>query len=117
MKLTRSINSIRQHYDLWLILFQSGAGITDREKSILVEILVKRSELSKSGIKEPFLTKLLFDNDRRKEYCSALDISVYSLNNTLKSLKDKQVLSEEYKIQSSLIPEDILEISFKYDNK
>lgn len=117
MKLTIKVEEYRQHIDLWLTLFQSGAGFTVREKSILIEILVRRKELVDSNISEPFLTKLLFDEDSRKLFCERLEISHQILNNIIMSLKKKDIISNDFKLQSTLIPEDRLEFNFKYDNK
>lgn len=115
MKLKIKVKDSREHFNMWLTLFQSGSNLTDREKSILVEILVRRDELSKDGIKEPFLTKLLFDTDSKDIICKSLDISGFSYANALKSMKDKGIISEELEIESSLIPEDSLEFNFKYE--
>lgn len=115
MKLKIKVKNNREHFNLWLTLFQSGSNLTDREKSILVEILVRREELSKDGIKEPFLTKLLFDTDSKELICDRLLISGFSYANALKSMKDKSIISEGLEIESSLIPEDSLEFNFKYE--
>ncbi len=115
MKLNIKVENSRQHFNLWLTLFQSGSNLTDREKSILVEILVRREELSKSGISEPYLTKLLFDTDSKDIICKLLEISGFSYANALKSMKDKGVITENLSIQHTLIPEDRLEFNFKYE--
>lgn len=117
MKLEFKVKDIREHINFWLTLFQSGSKITDRERSVLTEILIKRDELSRDGIKEPFLTKLLFDNDRRKEYCSILSISTYTFANALSSMKEKGILEDDYSISSTMLFEDELNIRFKYDSK
>ena len=115
MKLTSKVKDYKQHITLWLTLFQSGAGFTIREQTILTEILLRRKELSTS-VEEPFLTKLLFNSDSRKIYCNNLDITSQVFNNTLMSLKKKDVINNNLQIQTTLIPDDNLEIKFKYDN-
>lgn len=115
MKLTRKVKDYKEHITLWLTLFQSGAGFTAREHSILTEILLRRRELADS-VEEPFLTKLLFDTDSRKIYCDNLDITSQVFNNILMGLKKRGIISKELQIESTLIPDDSLEIRFKYDN-
>ena len=117
MKLKIKVQNNREHYDKWLTLFQSGSTMTDREKSILIEVLVRRNELSEGGIKEPFLTKLLFDADSRKIYCAELEVSTFTLANAFKSMREKEILDDAYNIQHTLIPQDSLIFEFRYDNK
>lgn len=114
MKQVVKVKDITQHYSLWLTMFQSGSNITDREKSVLVELLVRRDELSRDGVKEPFLTKLLFDLDSKKIVCDRLEISAFSYANAIKGLKDKGAISEDNVIHHTLIPDDKMEIVFKY---
>jgi hypothetical protein len=108
------VKDYRDHTNFWLTLFQSGSKITDREKSVLIEVLVKREELSRDGISEPYLTKLLFDTESRKEYCESLEISSFSLTNSLSALKAKGVLGEDFSVLKRLIPAEKLEFNFRY---
>lgn len=116
MKLTVNVTNKRQHIDLWLTLWQAGLGLTEREKSVIAEILLRRDELVEGGIKEPFLSKLLFDADSRKIYCSALSISSYNFTNILGALKSKGVLNDTL-LNPQLIPDTSLIFDFKYDSK
>lgn len=119
MKLDINVEDRREHINFWLTLFQSGAKYTDREKSVLCEIINRRLELEDDSIKEPYLTKLLFDSDSRKIYCESLSISAFNLTNILSSLVEKEIIGKEdngYSIPEYLIPSNTLTFEFKYED-
>lgn len=113
-----TITTTKENYTLmWLVLWQGALDLTSREREVLAAILDKILELNEEGIKEPYLSKLLFDKDTRKYYCDKLGISAFNLTNLLSGLKEKKVIKEVskglYEVDSKVIPQK--EVTFKFD--
>lgn len=102
---------------MWLVLWQGALDLTVKEREVLAAILDKLIELRDAGIKEPYISKLLFDKDTRKQYCDRLSISGFNLTNLLSSLKKKSVIKEVskglYEVDPKVIPQK--EVKFKFD--
>lgn len=114
---TININTTGDNFTtLWLVLWQGALDLTPRERSVLAAILDKYLELEKDGLKPPYIYKMCFDSDARKEYCEKLEISSFNLTNTLSGLKSKGAITEEskgvYGIAEQVIPHR--EILFKF---
>ena len=112
MRLTVNIKDNKQHIDLWLSLWQGGTKITTREKAVLAEFIVIYMLLKSKKVEEPYLSKLLFDSDARKEVCNALNISSFNLTNIIAALKAKECILDD-KISPQLIPDKEFVIEFK----
>jgi biotin operon repressor len=104
---------------LWLVLWQGALNLTPREREVLAAILDKYLELDKGGVTDPWIYKLCFDKDSRKEYCEKLSISSFNLTNLVAGLKEKGALidmesdgSTLTKISLQLIPKK--EITFRF---
>ena len=91
--MTIDIKTTEDNYTtLWLVLWQGALNLTPRERDVLAAILDKYLELDKAGVKPPYLWKLVFDTDARKEYCEKIGLSSYNLTNLLGGLKEKKAL-------------------------
>ena len=112
MKQVTKIRDVKHHIDLWLSLWQGGIGITSREKDVLTEFIEIHLLLKSKDIVEPYLSKLLFDSDSRKQVCTNLSISSFNLTNVLTSLKNKGCIIDE-QISLPLIPEKELIFEFR----
>ena len=112
MKLTTKLRDVKHHIDVWLTLWQGGIDITTREKDVLAEFIAIHLLLVSKGMKEPYLAKLLFDADARKQVCINLSISSFNLTNVLAALKNKGAITDNV-ISSQLIPEKELIFEFK----
>lgn len=101
---------------IYLTIWQSIIGISDRELDVLAEILDKRRELVNDGLKEPYLSEYLFNTKSRKEYCDRLEITTFNFQNILSALKKKELLIEgedgAVTIDERLIP--VTELTFNF---
>lgn len=101
---------------LWLVLWQGALDLTPRERSVLAAILDKYLELEQEGLKPPYVFKMCFDAEARKEYCDKLEISSFNLTNTIGALRQKGAIMEELKGVYT-IPDQVLpkrEVTFKF---
>ena len=101
---------------VWVNLIAGLSNLTDREIDVLVVILNKRKVLIKEGIKQPYLSQILFSTETRKEYCGFLGITEYNFTNLLGSLRKKNSLIKTNEIEDvhqRLIPAEEMLIKFE----
>ena len=75
---------------MWLTLISGLTGFTEREMDVLEVIIDKRIELVNNGIKQPYLSEMLFSTLSRKEYYSRLMISEFNFTNLLGTIRKKR---------------------------
>jgi len=91
-----SIEGNRTHLmKLYLQVFLARTPLAKKQLTVATELALKYSEYIGGGVKEPFASQLLFSSETRKEIASKLGISVHHMNNTFKTLADKNVLALE----------------------
>jgi hypothetical protein len=99
----------------WLTLISGLTGFTEREMDVLEVIIQKREELVANGIKQPYLSELLFSSSSRKEYQEKLGITQFNFTNLLGSIRNKRGLSmtnEVEDIDDRLLPANEMIIRF-----
>lgn len=110
------INTTEEKYTtLWLVIWQGALKLTPREIEVMAAVLDKYIELDKAGLKSPYIFKLCFDADARKEYCERLGVSSFNLTNILSGLKEKGAIQENdglLIIATQLLPKE--EITFRF---
>lgn len=113
MELTAKVNK-EQWVSNYINIFNGGLRITQKEKDLLAEYLLIYVDLIKDGLKEPYLSKLVFAKENVAEIRKKLNLSSQSYNNYKTQLKDKGVLKEDngLKVDPKLIPQK--ELTFKF---
>lgn len=105
----------------YLEVFNGMFKLTEKELDLAAYLISKYIEYGTDGLKEPYLSKLIFSLEERKQLCAKLgDMSTQNLSNLLKKLKGKQVLLEvkedQFQLDSSLLPENTVTFKFIIDN-
>lgn len=98
---------------VYLSLFYSSLHLTKTEQKVL-EIIVENYLKLKGKVQEPYLTELVLSSERRREVCTSVGISAPHLNNTIKSLKEKDIFLDQdaLEIDPRLIPHNNLRFEF-----
>lgn len=100
----------------YINIFNGGLRITSKEKEFLYEILLRYLNLIDEGLKEPYLSKLVFSKEVITEIKNKLSLSSQGLNNYKTQLKRKGVFKETavgIQIDAKLIPQK--ELIFKFE--
>ena len=115
MKLTARVDR-EKHIRLWLKAWNGGLQLTDKELELAGELLFRAMKMIDDGIKEPYLSELLFNTKTLTEIKVKLELSKQGYNNYKKSLIDKGVILVDggYHINPKLIPQETLTFEFKY---
>ena len=115
MKLVAKVNR-ESHILLWLKAWNGGLGLTEKELELAAELLLRLMKMTDDGIKDPYLSELLFNTKSMGEVKAKLGLTKQGFNNYKKALKDKKVIlgEKEYYINPKLIPEASLTFEFNY---
>lgn len=105
----------KDHIDKYLRVWNGLLGLTKKEFAVTRSLLELHIEIVKGGVREPYLSELLFSNNNLK----ALKVE-HGLNNSAwymvkKALIAKGVLynsEESFSINAKLIPEEKLTFKF-----
>jgi hypothetical protein len=102
--------------DAYLKLFNGGLKLTDKEFAIMKFFVTLQVSYMRDGVKEPYLSELLFSPKTLKQVKTELDISKQNWNNYKQKLQDKKVflnLDGYLTVNPVLIPRP--EITFKFE--
>lgn len=105
----------------YLEVLNGTLKLTDKEVVLGAAIISRYLELSKEGLIEPFLSKLVFSTEERKSLCENMDgLSPQNLGNKLKQLVNKKVLimdkDDNYTLNRALLPDKELIFKFIVDD-
>lgn len=117
MKLTTKVDK-KSHIENWIKLWNGGFQLTNKEQEFLYEVLYIALDLTSNGIKEPFMSQLLFSTETMKDISKKLDITAKSLQNYKYQLVEKKVLSKKedrYYLNPIMIPVKEVTFKFRYD--
>lgn len=110
-------------YNIFYTTINSFLKLSKTELAILSLFAKIRASLVQSNLSPDQIDATNFSASNRRLVASTLDMSIYNLNNYIKSLKDKKILltkaSRKITIQPSLFPspnslEDIYSLEFKF---
>ena len=102
--------------DTYLKLFNGGLKLTDKEFAILKEFVKLHVSYMEEGVKEPFLSELVFSAKNIKQVKLDLEITKQNWNNYKQKLQDKKVILNIdgiYRVNPMLIPRQ--EITFRFE--
>jgi hypothetical protein len=99
---------------IFLQVFLAGQRLTKKELDVAASLVSRYAMFVKDGVKEPYLSILLFSTDVRKEVSEESGISASHLQNTLSTLQGKNVIAKDkLELNPSIIPTEELTFSFK----
>jgi hypothetical protein len=101
---------------IWLQLLNGKLKLTEKELEFVSSIITLYIQYSRQGLIEPFLSKIVFSADSRKDICDTIGgLSAQNFNNRLKQLIDKRILilkDGNYSLEPSLMPQS--EVIFRF---
>jgi hypothetical protein len=98
----------------FLQVFLAGQRLTKKELDVAASLVSRYAMFVKDGVKEPYLSILLFSTDVRKEVSEESGISASHLQNTLSTLQSKNVIAEnKLELNPGIIPTENLTFSFQ----
>lgn len=115
-ELTLKVTSIER---VWLELLSRISKLTEREIDVLEVLIKKRSLLLKDGMKQPYLSQILFSTEARKQYCQELEITDFNFTNLLGSLRKKSAIMKTNGVEDiyhKLIPAEEILIKFELES-
>jgi hypothetical protein len=105
----------KQFVDAYLKLWNGGFKMTDKEMDIVKDILSIYETVSKDGIKEPYLSEIVFSQKHIAQLKTKHELTKQGWSNYKKALLAKKILFEKDEIvyiNPVLIPRT--EITFKF---
>jgi hypothetical protein len=113
MELTARVNK-ESHIKLWLIAWNGGLKLTDKEIELTSAILNKAMNMQTAGVKEPYISELVLSSKSLIEIRNKLGLTKQGMNNYKKSLIAKKVIVNNT-INPKLIPQSSLTFKFNYE--
>jgi hypothetical protein len=103
---------------IFLQVFLAGERLTKKELDVAASLVSRYAMFVKDGVKEPYLSILLFSTEVRKEMSEEIGISASHLQNTLSTLQGKNVIAEDkLELNPHIIPTEKLIFSFTINGK
>ena len=102
---------ITKYTDLW----SKFLDLTKREKELYEILLTRYHEIMDDGLKEPYISQLVFNRDQMKKARTTMGLSYQNFSNIKSSLRRKRIiLGEEDNLSMNpmVIAED--ELKFKF---
>ena len=120
MKLTTKIKNRSEHILHWIALWNGGINLTEKEKEFFGELLYRYMDMVDKGVKEPYISKLLFSTEVQKEIKEKLKLSKQGMTNYRQALKNKGVIRYvnewgTHSIPQVLIPKEEVTFKWEYD--
>ena len=101
---------------IWLQLLNGKLKLTEKELEFVAHIMSLYIQYNRQGLIEPFLSKIVFGAESRKDICDAVGgLSAQNFNNRLKQLIDKRIVifkEGNYFLEPTLMPQS--EITFRF---
>lgn len=105
-----------QFIDCYINIWNGQLELTDKEKLLFRQILFKYLSLHEQGLKEPFLSQLLFSKESLNEIRNELGLKAQGFHNYKTQLITKRAIRETeggYIIDPKLVPQK--EVTFKFE--
>lgn len=118
MKLTAKVNR-HSHIRHWIKLWNGGLQLTNKEQLFFGELLYRAMDMLENGVKEPYLSQLLFSGETMKEIAEKLDITAKGLQNYKYQLVEKKAITKTetgYVLKPALIPRNSITFEFVYND-
>lgn len=106
------LKDARDHAIRWLTLYQGMLGFTDREREVLVELLVEYADMKDKILDPDLLWKNLLDTDTRQRIQQRLGITRFALGNYLTTFRKNKLFTEQGHLLPSLIPQSEFKVLF-----
>lgn len=107
------------HIRNWIRIWNGGLQLTEKEQVFFGELLSLVMTMQEDGIKEPYLSQLVFSTKEMEKIKTKLGLSKQGLSNYKISLRDKGVIAQDdngdYRILPQLIPEESITFKFEYN--
>lgn len=106
----------RDRCQKWLLLWQGMLGVSEREKDVLVELLVQYEEYKSKVLDERLLWEQVLGTTSRKQMQEALGITRFALGNYLTAFRQAGLLisSKGYEqLLPTLLPQPEFIVYFK----
>lgn len=105
----------RDYVSNYLKIFSGGLQLTNKELKYLEELVFKYITLEEEGLKEPYLSQIVFSRETTSDIRKVLKVTPQGLNNYKSSLKSKRVIigpEEQLTLNKKIIPQK--ELNFKF---
>jgi hypothetical protein len=116
MKITVAKVKKSEFNKTFITLWNGGLKLTEKEQDVLLALIESYQRFEADGLREPYISKMLFATDNRKKLLKVLGLTPQAFNNYFKGLKDKRAIFEEddsYVLNPLLVP--TVEIGFKFE--